>query len=593
MSLASNKTSIFLIIIGLCCAIALILVSAYLITSNIAEQRLKANADFYLQRLSASLDSTLAKHIYLPKVIAQHSGLSQFLATADSASKEQILSVNQYLSKVNSLAQTSYIYLMLPNGETIASSNWDKENSFVGKNFSFRPYFIQAMQNRLGRYYARGAVTQQRGYYFASPVLLPSAKNKIVGILVVKITIGEIENSWKNPLIDFMVTDPNGVVFIASQQDWRFHSLQPLSAKIAQQLKDTRQYGAKDIYPLKLRIEQQNTDHSLVSKNKKHYFMVDKFIDSAGWHIYVLLDKKEHRSFIFWSMVAVLLTSLLSTALILLMIQRQRERRRYEIHAREVLEKKVAERTKELKLIQQELIHAGKMAALGQLSASINHELNNPLAAIRTYADNALLFLEKDQVDNGAKNLQKISLLTERMAAITHQLKSFSRKSQGVIEPISLYLALESSLAILKPQIAKLGVVIDRVVEEEKITVLADQVWIEQILINLLKNALDAVEGVQHKKLTIRVVIKENKALISISDNGKGLASDQIEHVFEPFFTTKKSSKGLGLGLSISYRLAKDMQGELSAENHRDGGATFLLTLPIVFLDANNFYKNF
>jgi two-component system C4-dicarboxylate transport sensor histidine kinase DctB len=248
----------------------------------------------------------------------------------------------------------------------------------------------------------------------------------------------------------------------------------------------------------------------------------------------------------------------------------------------EALESKVEERTRELRLAQEGLVQATKMAALGQLSAAINHELNNPLGAIRAYADNAKQFLERGHPDLAKANLQEISALTERMATITRQLKIFSRKSSGSISDCPLQVALDSAFLIVHPKLAQTQVILHDQRAADLEWVKADLVWLEQILVNLLSNAIDAAASQAEGQVWLTTQRVADKVRIQVRDNGAGIQEQDKPHLFEPFFTTKALGKGLGLGLSISYRLAKDMQGELLAENAPEGGAIFSLLLPYV-----------
>jgi two-component system C4-dicarboxylate transport sensor histidine kinase DctB len=565
--------------LGLFLLAAVLLVSAvYYSVSFSAQARLQESSQYYLTRLTGSLDAALARHSYLPVLLAQEPVIQDYLKQQPNAiSTEQL---NMYLERINKIAGTLDIYLMLPSGDTVAASNWAKEQSFIGKNFAFRPYFQQAIQGNLGRYYAVGTTSNERGYYFAYSI--SDADEHSLGVITVKVNVAEIEAFWQSEPIDFMVTDSEGIVFLASQPQWLFKSLKPLTELRRQAIRDVKRYLDHHLDPLP--EFQQVNSHPLYQQawlEDKHYLMAERSMQEAGWEVYVLLDWREVTRPAMLALVLASVLWLLTSLLILLLWKNQSQRRRYKQAVLESLESKVEERTRELRLAQEGLIQATKMAALGQLSAAINHELNNPLGAIRAYADNAKQFLERGHPELAQANLQEISDLTERMAAITRQLKIFSRKSSGSVNDCNLPVALDSAFLIVRPKLSQTKVTLHDQRDPSLQWVRADLVWLEQILVNLLSNALDAATERSDGQVWLKTERVEDKVRIQVRDNGAGIQEQDKPHLFEPFFTTKALGKGLGLGLSISYRLAKDMQGELSAENAADGGAIFSLLLPI------------
>ncbi|MFZ1387683.1 MAG: ATP-binding protein [Thiolinea sp.] len=558
---------------------ALILLIVYYSVSYSAQTRLQESSQNYLTRLTGALDSALARHSYLPVLLAQEPVIQDFLKQKPDAIRTDQL--NRYLERINKIAGTLDIYLMLPNGDTIAASNWAKEQSFIGKNFAFRPYFQQAIQGNLGRYYAVGTTSNERGYYFAA--LVSDEDEHSLGVITVKVNVAEIEAFWQSEPIDFLITDSEGIIFLASQKQWLFHTIKPLTELRRQAIHEVKRYLEQPLEPLPdFRWSALSPPYQQAWLQNTHYLLAERNMEEAGWEVYVLLDWQaiNRPAAIAVALATVLL--LLTSLLLLLLWKNQSQRRRYKQAAMEALESKVEERTRELRLAQEELVQAAKMAALGQLSAAINHELNNPLGAIRAYADNASQFLERGHPEFAQANLQEISGLTERMAAITRQLKIFSRKSSGSISDCYLPVALDSALLIVRPKLAQTSIHFHDQRDNTIQWVRADLVWLEQILVNLLSNALDATAEQAAGQVWLSTERVENKVQIQVRDNGAGIQEQDRPHLFEPFFTTKALGKGLGLGLSISYRLAKDMQGELVAENSPDGGAIFSLLLPFV-----------
>lgn len=279
------------------------------------------------------------------------------------------------------------------------------------------------------------------------------------------------------------------------------------------------------------------------------------------------------------------------------------ERKRYEqeiTDARNALELRVKERTSELeqanqrlrheigehKATQQELIQTAKLAVLGQLSAGLNHELNQPLTAIRAFADNGLKFLEREKFEQAKSNLQQISQLGHHMGDIIARFKVFARKGNVAHTPIDVQSALNGAMKIMQPRFKETGIQVDAP-KDVQVAVLADMVFLEQVLVNLLANACDAIveQRGEHKHIQLRVQQVANRVAIYVRDNGTGLSQDTLEHLFEPFYTSKSSGTGLGLGLSISQRIMDSMHGDLCAQNHPQGGAEFCVTLNAFELD--------
>ncbi len=248
--------------------------------------------------------------------------------------------------------------------------------------------------------------------------------------------------------------------------------------------------------------------------------------------------------------------------------------------ANEELEQRVLERTRELREAQAELIQSSKLAALGTMSAAIAHELNQPLTAIRTTASSSRLLLQRQQLEAVEKNLLRMAEMTERMALITSQLKTFAHKRPDKPGAVDFSEAVERTLQMFSERIAEQGVHVERQLARG-LKVCGDQPRIEQVTINLIRNALDAMSDSTKPELTLRLESESEGAMLTIADNGCGLNDQALEHLFDPFFTTKDVGQGLGLGLSISYSIVRDLEGSIRAENLADGGACFRVRLPL------------
>jgi two-component system C4-dicarboxylate transport sensor histidine kinase DctB len=563
-------------------------------------QQLTSSSQQQLELFSSHLESQLDRFAYIPQLLSRQSLMVDALQTPHNSALREI--INRHLDSTNKIIGASDTYLLDVKGTTIAASNWLLEPSFVGRNFSFRPYFQQAMRGKQGNYFAIGSTSSKRGYYYSFPVRYAG---EVIGVVVVKMDISLIEKDWSGKPQHFLVTDPNGVVFISTQGTWLFHSLGVLSDVTKNNIKLGRRYLGKHIEELPFDGDFEKSPSlirgSLNEKSPKDYLALTKKHVKTGWNLRVFAPTK---SIIYSIVILLLLLTLFFILLYFILVligQRQTrsdEKERLQATAKHQLEFQVMQRTSALhaeinerhkaelalKNTQKELIQAAKLAVLGQLSASISHELNNPLAAIRSYADNALVFLERSKLDKVASNLARITHLTERMATISAQLKAFARKSDGVMTVIALQPVLLASFELVKPQLKSSQVTLQLHLPSDTILVKAEPIQLEQILVNLLSNAIQAMQDSKLKNISVTLSVSQQDALVEVVDTGPGIAECDIGQLFEPFFTTKKA--GLGLGLSISQQIINSMHGKLWAENNLDSGAMFSISLPLIFAPA-------
>lgn len=574
----------------------------WLYQQKISELAVEGNSrlELYITYLQGILD----KYERLPELLVMDSSIAkaQELAT----SKMQLEQLNTYLSKINAVYGASDTYILDTAGRTIAASNWNNENSFIGQNFSYRPYFQDALQGKPGKYFALGSRSTLRGYYFSYPI---TYKEKISGILALKIDIDSVETGWGNKDQEFLVTDMDGVIFLSTNKDWRFHTLTVLSDTALQHIINSRRYPNTRLEPLKILHEQSHPSGKILSMKDSHginkYLLQTHFMERAGWNVHILVNTSKAERFVFTVFIAICFLFILIGLLAILIKQRKQrindlnlfeeQSRRVLQAAKEKLETRVSERTQELtetntllrkeieerkraeialRQTRSELVHTAKMAALGQMSAGINHELNQPLAAIRSYSENGKLFLQKGKLNDALWNLEQISELTERMAQVGKQLKQFSRKTSGIPTVVPLNGVIDGALEILGPDIRKRSVAIDVDLVPEYLNVRANHILLQQVLVNLISNALHAVEDAPNKKITITAREHEQHVFVAVTDTGIGIPPEQLPHIFEPFFTTKQPGHGLGLGLTITQRILQEMDGEISATSSA-GTTTF------------------
>ncbi|MGA4323119.1 sensor histidine kinase [Ectopseudomonas hydrolytica] len=541
----------------------------------------------------ANLLGTLRRYEVLPQILGDLPGLRAALqAPEDPAVLDN---ANRLLARVKSQTGADVIYLMNPRGLTLAASNWDKPDSFVAGNFAFRPYFREALAGRLGRFFGLGTTSGKRGYYFAYPV---REGEQNIGALVVKVDLDHTETLWGNTPEQLLVTDTNGVVILTSRPDWRFHASRPLDRV------EQAAIAANQPYPTQA--------PPALNLDPDAWLTQSRALEETGWTVSilaprVLLDRPVR------SAVAVGAAALLALLLLLgLLILRRRhylERIALDARAKAELEQRVAERTHDLELLnsrlkqevlereqaqqelvraQDELVQAGKLSALGTMSASISHELNQPLAAIRSYAENASTLLDHQRNDDARANLKLISELTERMASIIAHLRAFARRDQHAPERVALQPALDDALALLAKRRRAMDVELIRDLPDATLWVQAGETRLRQVLGNLLGNALDALsDRAPPRRIWISVQQQDQHLELLLRDNGAGFSAESLARAREPFFTTKTSAQGLGLGLAICDSLIRALDGELLLANHPASGALITLRLRLASPGVN------
>ncbi|UST83932.1 ATP-binding protein [Pseudomonas siliginis] len=539
-----------------------------------------ARANQQLGLYANSLHTLIDRYRALPAVLALDPQLRSALAGPVDAAQQAALNVK--LEKINGAAQSSTLELLDRTGLAVAASNWRLPSSYVGHNYGFRPYFSQTRTQGTGRFYAVGVTSGIPGYFLSSAVL--GDNDEFLGAMVVKLEFPELEREWSQGSDTLLVSDARGIIFIANQPGWRYRALRPLSADDLAEIKTTRQYDKQSLIPLThlpLRRFDDNSDLRRVEgpQGTADYLWESLPLTTEGWTLHLL--RRPQVAFEDLRNAALAAAGVWLALVFLLLFLNQRWRlAKVRQRNREELERLVEERTRDLRTAQEGLVQSAKLAALGQMSAALAHEINQPLTAQRMQLATLRLLLEHGRVDDAYKALKPVDDMLTRMAALTGHLKTFARKSpSGLRERLDLATVVDQSLQLL-----------DARLRDEQVSLVlhltrpawvrGDAIRLEQVLINLLRNALDAMHGKACKRLEIRLEADEQLWRLSVSDNGGGIAEEHLGQVFDPFFTTKPVGDGLGLGLAVSFAIVHESGGRLSAENG-DTGAVFSLTLPI------------
>lgn len=610
----SRRFAIALLLLGLVVCIW----QAARIAHEQALTSLRDDAHNELRLSAANLKGYLLRYDYLPQMLASRESVQRFLTAPET---QNPMPLNLQLDRFRFTADVSDVYLLDRDGITVAASNWHRSDTFIGQSYAFRPYYKDAIAGGEGRFYGLGTQSSARGYYFSAPVWLDhtAPDSRPEGVVVVKVLLDKVEKGWSAQSADFLVTDRDNIIFMASRKALRMNALYPLSKTRRQTLEDSRRYAQTSLDASGIRIE--NTDNNnntrIVSFTRGplaegRYLNLTRPLPEFGWKMHIL---KPLDSVVRAQWLAALLAGGLYGVVALaggigwqrLRLRRQRDafaerERRTLARVRDELEDSVERRTRDLTAsnrqlsaeiderrraeanlhqTQNELIQAAKLAMLGQLAAGINHELNQPLAAIRAYSENARRFIELSRLEQADTNLEQIIELTHRMADISAQLRQFSRKSSERHERITVQSCVAYALRLFQSRLHDDRVHLVKHLPEASVWVTGELVRLEQVIVNLISNALQAVQ--QSTSPTLRITLETHRghAYLRVADNGPGITDTHMPRVFEPFFTTKAPGTGLGLGLSISARIMEDLGGKLSVANRPEGGAEFTLTLPL------------
>lgn len=560
-------------------------------------------ADRRLALFDRTLEAIIERFHYLPSSVALAAEVGGILA--DPQDPERREAANAFLSRLNDTAGAGEIFVMAADGQVVAASNWWAYDSFVGENLAYRPYFEEAMFDGDAKFYAVGTVTGVAGYFLARRI---EGENGPLGVAVAKINLGEIEANWWRSGELIGIVDVNNITILSTRPDWRYRPISPLPASSYATIAPQLRYGpqgareapvAVDIWPSRgvdfAYIADQNTDTSGI-------FIVDELrLPIHQWRIISFTPA--------WPMfrdawVAALAAALAVAAICLIaaLLMQRRRMLAQRLADHEKLEQRVAERTEDLhvtnealrseiadriraeaaeRAVQGHLVQAAKLASLGQALAGVAHEVSQPVAALTTHLASAKLLAARQQDRDITQVLGHIDRIVDRLAALTGHLKTFARKQSAAPMEADAALVVANALDLVDHKLRALGIEVDYRRPRHPIRIAGNPVHIEQVLINLFTNAADAMADKSVRVLSIAVA-EEGMARFSIIDTGTGIPPDALTSIFDPFYTTKEAGGGLGLGLSISFGLVRDMGGTIAVTSPPGHGASFTLTLPLV-----------
>ncbi|WP_425317599.1 sensor histidine kinase [Pseudomonas nitroreducens] len=583
----------------------------YLISEGAGTRSLIESGERQLELHARGVESEISRYTYLLSLLELEGSVSRLLVDPTPLHRDR---VNHYLEGLNRRAGSRAVYLLDTSGRVLATSNWQDADSYLGEDLSFRAYFQEAVQGRPGRFYGIGSTTGEPGYYLAHGLV---HGGRIVGVAVVKVKMESLEERWERARLQAFVSDENGIIILSSDPTLRLKAVRPLSDADKERLARSLQYywwALNEWQPLARRplgegVEEISFPPGEHADSHKplSYLMQTRQLSDTPWNFTLLTPLADLRR---EAMIHGMLAAA-GFALFAFLLIAWNERRKViatRLAAREALEqannaleRRIAERTADLRAsnqhlreqirerrqaedtlrkAQDRLVQAGKLAVIGQMSTSIAHELNQPLAALRTLSSNSVRFLERGKLDVASSNLEAIAEMVDRMGRITASLRAFARRADDHGQA-TLGKAVDAAVMVLQGRLSEVPVTLHRDYPDAHLAI--DQTRLEQILVNLIANALDAMSGQNDRQLWLEGRIEgDDHYRLVVRDNGPGIPPDARVHLFEPFFTTKPGELGLGLGLTLSASLATAAGGSLGVAYPETGGTAFELHLPLL-----------
>lgn len=565
--------------------------------SNLSEEATRAAP---LAR--AVLASEIGKQRSVPLILSRDTDIADVLTLRGA---DALRRTDERLEQLAGETGASVIYLIDADGNTIAASNYAEPDSFVGNNYAFRDYVQRALREGAGEQYGLGTVSRRPGLYISRRV--DSLDGRALGVVVVKVELGSVEQAWAASGRPTFIDDGRGIVLATSVPAWRFRALRSLTPEEAGAIRSSIQFADAGLQPLDMTGMAGTADDGLVTVDAGSGMQahVEASLPlqtgPANWRIHVLVPAAAAlaQSELYWRGIAALVFALAFGALLFL-----HRRRRWAAHRRAdmvrtaaILERRVDERTAELSAanvrleteiaeregvearvlrLRDDLAQANRLASLGQITAGVAHEINQPLAAIRTFAENAGTLLDRGDTVRTRKNLDTITGLADRIGEITGTLRNFARRQTGARQVIDISDPVDGAVMMLRSRMKQQNVRLDREVPPVPALVDGNKTRLEQVFVNLLRNALDAIE--RDGTIHIATSVSQDSVRISIEDTGPGLSPEMLDRLFTPFSTTRQN--GLGLGLVITADILRELGGGIEAGNAPSGGARITITLP-------------
>ncbi len=518
--------------------------------------------------ITGNLTSELQRSSIIPLVLARDPKLIGDLNAGDfSQSSQRLIG---YTEEIGS----GQLLLMDEGGRVVAASDRNR----IGENRRQHKAFVEALRSNDTVFSVDSGDTAAAQFFYSRKI---ESTGQNIGVIAVQVDLHKFERNWAGISDAVIVTDSAGIILLSTEPIWR---------------------GKTEIEALARTSPDSAIRRAIEATIDWTHLPVDPYLSGRG-----VLRSEVRVPFRGWKMVtftayssvrervnAVLALEIMAFAILLALtfyfLSRRAQLRsvffqRESAELRQLnerLQREIAERQrmeKTLQVAEQTLAQSSKLAALGEMSAAVSHELNQPLAAMKTYLAGAKLLLSRKRPDEALPSFQRIDDLIERMGAITKQLKSYAHKGGDEFRPLDVRASVLASVQMMEPQLRQQALRITTGLPDNPVMVMGDNVRLEQVIINLLRNAADATGHVSDPAVDILLAVGDT-ATLTVRDNGDGI--DDLDELFEPFYTTKAPGEGVGLGLAISSGIINDLGGRLTARNADGQGAVFEINLPLM-----------
>ena len=552
-------------------AIAVVYVTNVFLTERFTEST-RNRAEVRMTLYVGNLISELQRNSIVPQLLARDPELLRALSAA-----EYSLSTQRLLSFVDEIGAAS-LMLLDKDGRTVAATDRNR----LGENHRNAPYYINALRSNATIFTT--VRTESGGFSFVYSRKMDDPSGTL-GVMTVAVDLQKLERSWASISDAVFVADSEGTIILSTEPRWRGLVEEQALARQSPASAIDRAFEATRDWTV-VPIDAYLRGEAVLRRETRVPFQGWRMVsfttyDSVREKVNGVLAL-EIMGFAILLALAFWVSSRKSANRVVFFQRESAEVRALNLRLqREIAERQKVEKT--LEVAEQSLAQSSKLAALGEMSAAVSHELNQPLAAMKTYLAGARLLLQRKRADEALSSFGRIDDLIDRMGAITKQLKSYARKGKDAFEEVDVRDAVSTALSMMEPQLKTRKVAITRTLPSNPALIFGDRLRLEQVIINLLRNALDATKGVDDPSVEVTLTVTDAVRLI-VRDNGAGI--EDLDALFEPFYTTKQPGDGVGLGLAISSGIVTDLGGRLTARNGAKGGAVFEMTLPVLASDV-------
>lgn len=553
-------------------AVGTVYITNQLLTARFTQSTLQ-RAQLRLALYSGNMVSELQRNSIVPRLLASDAELIGALNSNDYQRTSQRL-----LSFVDEIGAAA-ILLLDSDGLVVAATDRNR----LGETQRNLPHFREAARASQTVFTTHKHDTDVYDFAYSRKIL---SNNKPLGVIVVEVDLRKFQSAWAGISDAVIVAAAGGQILLATENSWvGLPEQEALALRSAPSAIDRAIQATQDWTVLSADAYMQG----------KAVMRQELRVPFRGWNMVLFTTYGGIRQRVNTVLALEIMGFSIFLALAFYQLSRQTLTRALFFQQESVdlrqlnirLQREISERKKvekNLEVAEQTLAQSSKLAALGEMSAAVSHELNQPLAAMKTYLAGAKLLLQRKRLEEALSSFQRIDDLIGRMSAITRQLKSYARKGGEELVPVDVRMAVNGALEIMEPQLKSRQISLSKTMPSAPVMILGDQLRLEQVVVNLLRNALDAISAVPTPEIELLLLGGETASL-TVRDNGEGISD--LDDLFEPFFTTKKPGDGVGLGLAISSGIITDLGGRLVARNSETTGAVFEFTLPILNTDKS------